>query len=250
MTTIAATADTVYTLESGTIYSHKANAKGERHSIQTPSDVDQIMTTNDHLYALIDDGSVVRRAHNQGSWVSIAVPAGTTHISSNDSNIFALATQLYRRHPSQYDTFSQVTAMNLASMVQVDHDEEFSFALTSGGDLYVTRTGGAWMEYPEELNGIVQVRAGWEYVYALTDDGEVFRSKHSGYSGWTKLGDFTDIQDICIDSMHQDKLWMLRPSGIYSQSADSWWSVSGVVSTPEGWVVAGWADNWVVEEAA
>lgn len=245
MSTITATDDYVYTLEYGQILRQKTGNLEQKSIYSVPDGVVvQIMATDGHLYALRDDGTAARRSHNDTAWVEYVVPANTTHLSSSDHDIYALAEHVYKRHDEDDQVFTQIVEMNLPNMVQLDHDEAYSYALTSGGDIYVAPTYQAWSLYPVPLNNVAQVIAGLTYLYARSNTGEVYRSHHVAYSGWTRLDESSNVVDMAIETTHRDRLWYVR-SGVQFQNPPDW--VAG--PRPQYWVVADWADpEWVITE--
>lgn len=245
MSTIAATDDYVYTLESGLIYRHKTNSPSQRSVYGGPDGVvSQIMATNRHLYALISDGSCYRRWHDGDSWSAYVVPSSTTHISSDDTTIFALADGVYQRHDTLDTSFSVVPSLELESAIQLDHDEAYSYALTDEGEIYFAHRFGVWTLYPVPLDDVVEITTGLEFVYARNSEGQAYRSKHTGYSGWSPMAAHSDVLSMSIETTHRDRLWYRRASGIGMQASVNWTGKQ----FQQYWVEAGYADGWVSQQ--
>lgn len=248
MSTIAATPEWVYTLESGTIYRHKADAPEQRGPIDTPDDAAQIMTTDSDLYVLDDNGAVFRRKHNAVTWYPLTVPTGTTQISSSPTTVFAIATGgVYKRHDASNEVFSIAPNLALTDVYQLDHDEGYSYALTDNGTIYFADDDdGVWTQYPIPISNVVEIAAGVDFIYARTDAGAVYRSKHIGFTGWTQMGNYADVLGITIDTKHRDKLWFRRASGIESQSATNWIGRVTNTAPANAWITAAWIDgDWI-----
>lgn len=246
MSIISATGEYVYTLESGLIYRHKRNAPEQRSEYAKPTGVvSKIMATDRHLYALLSDGSVSRRWHDGDSWSAYTAPAGTTHLSSSDHQVFALsATGVYRRHDAQDEAFSlQIELSSLADVVQLDHDEAYAYALTSTGLIYFGKDYQGWTLFPVPLSDVVEIAAGINFVYARVSSGSVYRSKHYGYSGWALMGAYDDVLGMAIETTHADRLWLCRAAGIAFQRAADWVKPTGKI---RGWCVSDWCtEDWV-----
>ncbi|WP_299085196.1 hypothetical protein [uncultured Paraglaciecola sp.] len=232
-----------YTLDTSVISRHQLDAPQNVDEFTGPvgAVVSQIMTTNDFIYALSDAG-VFRRYNLSESWQPVSVPVGTTYLSSGDDYIYTLSAGAIWRQDLEGGEFEKIAAdPRVVVITQIDHDEEFGYALLSDGRIWLRKYPiGSWFEY-RALSNVIQIVAGIDFIYALNASGDVFRSKVFGHSGWEGLGR-PGIRVVAIPSDHVDRLWYVDGDGLSSISIFNWGKTSD-----NAWIDADWIDaDWIL----
>lgn len=234
----------VYSLDAGVIKRTKLGTTKNVDFYDPPthgSALKQLMTTNEWLFTLHDDGAVFRSytpgSDEDSSWQAYDVPPNTTYLSSNDTSIFTLSNGRIHRRSIHTGTFTELdNSAQLPNIEMIDSDEEYNYAMANGL-IYMNKfPSGAWQLYPEPMTDVLEVTAGIDFVYATKTDGTVYRSMVKGYSGWSLMSGLPGVITTAIPSDHRDALFISDGTTINIKEPHNWYDKPVI----DGWIVADW----------
>lgn len=231
-----------YTLDTGVITRTQLTALGNQDTYAGPSGetVTQLATTNHALYVLCDSGKAFRRDSDTDDWYEISVPESTAQLSTSDHYLYALVAGKVWQRDLDLDggNFTLIPqTIEVTTIGQMDHDEGFGYVLTDAGGVWTRKLPDQlWKRYPP-LPSVAQVVAGLDFIYARTGDGNVWRSRTYGESGWEALNS-DDVDLLAIASDHTDRLWMIRDGALDSVTIFDFGKPKDTA-----WVAADWVDE-------
>ena len=243
ITSLAIDREFAYTLDSGVITRTQLTANGNQDTYTGPADVTvtQVMTTNESVYVLTEEDGVFVRDNDMDTWEDAGFPTDTSYISSSDDYLYALVDgRVWQKEINSANFVLIPQSIQVASIAQIDHDEQFGYALLESGLIWLRKLPDQlWLQF-RPLTSAMQVVAGLDFIYARTVDGNVWRSKVFGESGWEALGS-DDVTLLAIASDHTDRLWMIRGGSLDSVSIFDFGKPAD-----SAWVDADWVDaDWV-----
>ena len=243
ITSLAIDKEFAYTLDSGVITRTQLTALDNQDTYTGPSGVvvSQIMTTNESVYALTEEDGVFVRDNDMDIWEPVAFPEDTAYLSSSDDYLYALVDgQVWQREIFGHEFTLIPQSISVTAIAQIDHDEQFGYALLESGQIWLRKLPSQhWSQY-RSLASTLQVVAGLDFIYARTSDGNVWRSKVFGESGWEQLRT-DDVTLLAIASDHVDRLWMIRGGSLTSVSIFDFGKPADTA-----WIDADWIDgDWI-----